>query len=65
MIYEIDKADPRLLIIRYNNKIAMNNELCKISERYQRRKLQLKDIIFLLLLLIKEIASMILLKRII
>ena len=35
MVYEIDKTDPRLLIIRYNNKIAMNKELCKISERYE------------------------------
>lgn len=35
MNYEIDKTDPRLLIIRYNNKITMNKELCKISERYE------------------------------
>jgi hypothetical protein len=35
MIYEIDKNDQRLLIIRYDSKIKMNNDLSKISERYE------------------------------
>jgi hypothetical protein len=35
MIYEIDKNDQRLLIIRYDSKIKMNNDLTKISERYE------------------------------
>jgi len=35
MIYEIDKNDNRLLIIRFKNKAIMNTALSKISERYE------------------------------
>lgn len=33
--YEIDKIYPKLLILRYNNKKYMNDELGKISYRYE------------------------------
>ena len=36
MNYEIDKNDSRLLIVRFNNKISMNNALSKISKRYEQ-----------------------------
>ena len=36
MNYEIDKNDYRLLIVRFNNKITMNNALSKISKRYEQ-----------------------------
>lgn len=35
MIYEIDKNDNRLLIVRFKNKVTMNTALSKISERYE------------------------------
>jgi hypothetical protein len=33
--YEIDKNNPKLLILRFNNKKLMNEELDKISNRYE------------------------------
>jgi hypothetical protein len=35
MQYQIDKTDNRLLIIRFDNKIRMNNTLSTISFRYE------------------------------
>lgn len=35
MIYEIDKNDNRLLVVRFKNKTTMNTALSKISERYE------------------------------
>lgn len=35
MIYEIDKNDNRLLVVRFKNKNTMNTALSKISERYE------------------------------
>lgn len=33
--YEIDENNPKLLILRFNNKKLMNQELDKISKRYE------------------------------